>query len=192
MDSDQIARLAYLGLIAAALGGWLFAQFRQNLSGTLQMLAVWALIFVGVIGAYGLWTDIRRDLATTQTMLSENAVLVPRRTDGHFHAVLRVNGTAIEFVIDTGASDIVLSRDDAARVGFDPGELAYTGVAQTANGQVRIAPVKLDTVELGGIIDRDLRASVNEGDLDISLLGMSYLGLFDRIEIEGDRLVLTR
>ena len=192
MDGDQIARLAYLGLIAAALGGWFFMQLRGNVGRSLQMLAVWALIFVGVIAAYGLWHDIRRDIAPVQSMLSENVVSVPRGRDGHFHLVLRVNDVAIQFVVDTGASDIVLSRRDADRVGRDPGTLLFSGVAQTANGSVRTAPVRLDRVELGEIVDTGLRGFVSEGDMDVSLLGMAYLDLFDRIEIAGDELVLTR
>jgi aspartyl protease family protein len=187
MDGDQIARLAYLGLIAAALGGWFFMQLRGNVGRSLQMLAVWALIFVGVIAAYGLWHDIRRDIAPVQSMLSENVVSVPRGRDGHFHLVLRINDVPVQFVVDTGASDIVLSRRDANRAGLD-----VSGVAQTANGTVRTAPVRLDRVELGEIVDTGLRAFVNEGDMDHSLLGMGYLDLFDRIEIAGDELVLTR
>jgi aspartyl protease family protein len=192
MDGDQIARLAYLGLLAAALGGWFLMQMRGNVGRILQMLAVWALIFVGVIAAYGLWNDIRRDVAPFQTMVSENVVSVPRGPDGHYHVRLLVNDVPVKFVVDTGASDIVLSRADAARVGLDPDTLAYTGIAATANGQVRTAPVRLDRVTLGDIADTNLRAVVNDGDLDISLLGMGYLGLFERIEIAGDELLLTR
>lgn len=192
MDGDQIARLAYLGLLAAALGGWFFMQLRGNAGRSLQMLAVWALIFVGVIAAYGLWNDIRRDVAPVQSILSENAVSVPRGADGHYHLVLRINDVPIELVVDTGATDIVLSRRDALRVGLDPADLAFTGVAQTANGEVRTAPVRLDRVQLGEISDTNLRAVVNEGDMDFSLLGMGYLNLFGKIEIVGDELVLTR
>jgi aspartyl protease family protein len=192
MDGDQIARLAYLGLLAAALGGWLLLQLRSDIGRSLQMLAVWALIFVGVIAAYGLWHDIRRDIAPTQTILSQNTVSVPRAPDGHFHLDLLINDVPVRFIVDTGASDMVLNRRDAARIGIDPATLAFIGSAQTANGSVRIAPVRLDRVQLGEIVDTGLRAVVNEGDLDVSLLGMGYLNLFDRIEIAGDELVLTR
>lgn len=192
MDGDQIARLAYLGLLASALGGWFFLQLRSNAGRTLQLITVWVLIFVGVIAAYGLWHDIRRDIMPVQSILSDNAVSVPRGSDGHFHLVLSVNDTPVSFIVDTGASDIVLSRRDAARVGLDPESLIYSGIAQTANGDVRTASVWLDRVELGTHVDTRFRAVVTEGDLDVSLLGMAYLGLFDRIEIAGDELLLTR
>jgi aspartyl protease family protein len=192
MDADQIARLAYLGLLTAALGGWLLLQLRSNPGRSLQMLSVWALIFVGVIAAYGLWHEIRRDIAPTQTILSQDAVAVPRAADGHFHVALLINDVPVRFIVDTGASDIVLSRRDAARIGMDPATLAYTGIAQTANGTVRSAPVRLDRVQLGQIVDQDVRAVVNEAELDVSLLGMRYLNGFSRIEIAGDELVLMR
>ena len=100
---------------------------------------------------------------------------VPRAFDGHYYLTLDLNGVPVDFVVDTGATDMVLTRADAARIGLDPDALAYTGVAGTANGQVRTARVRLDEVSLGGILDRNLPASVNEGVMDTSLLGMSYL-----------------
>jgi len=192
MTGDDIARIAFIGLIGASLAGWFLMQMRGNLSRGLQQLAVWALIFVGVIGAYGLWNDIRSDLLPTQAMLSDGQIEVPRRQDGHYHLTLQVNDVPVDFIVDTGATDIVLSRADAKAVGLEPDSLAYLGQAQTANGVVEIAPVRLDRVQLGTIEDRNLRAVVNGGDLDGSLLGMGYLQLFERIEIADGVLVLTR
>jgi aspartyl protease family protein len=106
--------------------------------------------------------------------------------------VLEANGTPVEFVVDTGATDIVLSRQDAAKIGIDLDGLVYTGMANTANGTVRSAPVRLDTLNLDGIVDRGVRAWVNEGEMFGSLLGMAYLERYERIEIAGDRLVLER
>jgi len=191
MDADQIARLAFIGLIAASLAGWLFMQLRGQLSRSLQYLAVWALLFVGVIAAYGLWSDIRRDIAPAQAMLQDGRIELPQGRDGHYHMTLTVNGARIDFVVDTGASDIVLSQSDADRAGLDPDTLAYIGSAQTANGVVQTAPVRLDIVQLGDRTDRDLRAVVNGGAMDGSLLGMAYLRLFSRIEIADGTMILT-
>lgn len=192
MTGDDIARIAFLGLIAASLMGWFFMQLRGNLSRGLQQLAVWALILVGLVGAYGLWNDIRRDAVSAQAVLSDGRIEVPRGPDGHYHLTLHVNGVPVDFVVDTGATDMVLSRADARAVGLDPDALAFVGQAQTANGMVAIAPVRLQSVRLGKIEDRDLRAVVNGGDMDGSLLGMGYLQLFGHIEITDGRLVLTR
>ncbi|MGB0439794.1 MAG: retropepsin-like aspartic protease family protein, partial [Paracoccaceae bacterium] len=71
-------------------------------------------------------------------------------------------------------------------------DLAFFGEAMTANGMVRTAPVLLDRVALGPFQDSNLPASVNAGEMRQSLLGMSYLQRFDRLEISNNRLVLER
>jgi aspartyl protease family protein len=112
--------------------------------------------------------------------------------NGHYYLEAQVNGVPVTFTVDTGATDLVLSREDARRAGIDPDDLAYLGAADTANGTVRTARVTLEQVALEGIVDRDVRAVVTDGDLDASLLGLSYLHLFSRIEIADGALVLTR
>ena len=191
MDGDQLARLLYLGLLAAALGGTFLVANRGRLGQVAQQAAVWGLIFLGVVAAYGLWSDIRDDVAPRQSYV-EGRVEVPRGPGGHYDLTLGVNGEPVRFVVDTGATDVVLSRADAERVGVDLDALIYTGEAWTANGPVRVATVALDEVRLGEIVDRDLSAAVTDGDLDASLLGMRYLERFERVTIEGGRLVLER
>ncbi len=192
MNGDDIARVAYLGLLVLAIAGYYFAQNRKNLGQLAQYAAIWGLIFLGAIAAVGLWTDIRRTAVPSQFVGDAGQIVVPRGRDGHFKLTLDVNGTPLDFIVDTGASQIVLNRDDAIRVGLDPDALAYLGRAQTANGMVRTAQVMLDTVGLEGAIERRVRAVVNEGEIDTSLLGMSYLDGFARIVIEDDRLILSR
>ncbi|RME14422.1 MAG: TIGR02281 family clan AA aspartic protease [Alphaproteobacteria bacterium] len=192
MDTGQIARLAYLLLLALAVGGYFFAQNRGQWPKLAQQFAVWVLIFVGVIAGYGLWGDIQRQLRPAQVMLQDGTIEVPRMADGHFYLAALVNGEKVDFVVDTGASDIVLTREDAARVGLDPADLAFTGIAGTANGTVRTAPARVDEIRIGAVVDRNVPVSVNSGEMDGSLLGMSYLRRFSRIEIAGDRLLLKR
>jgi len=191
MNGDSIAQLAYLGLLGAAVAGWFFAQNRESLGKVTQQAVIWALIFVGVIAAAGLWSDIRRDVTPAQAMLSDGRIEVPVGRDGHYHLTLQVNGTPVDFVVDTGASQIVLTRADAERAGIDTASLAYVGRALTANGPVGTANVWLDEVRLGGWSETGVRAVVNEGDLFQSLLGMEYLGRMARIEIADGRLILT-
>lgn len=193
MNDGDFGHLLYLVLLLCAVGGYFFAEGRQKLSRNMQQAAVWGLIFLGVIAGYGLWGDIRQTVSPTQMVVGEEGRIETRRgNDGHFHLTLDVQGTPVEFVVDTGASGIVLTREDAERVGLDPETLRYTMTALTANGEVAIAPVRLSEVRLGSHVDRNLRAAVNGGELFQSLLGMDYLGRFARIEIAGDRLILTR
>lgn len=192
MDGDSVARLLYLGLLLAAILGFFLVENRKRMGQMLRLAAVWGLIFLGAIAAVGLWDDIRRDVVPRQATLSGGRVEVPVSADGHFYLVLEMDGTDIRFMVDTGASEVVLTRRDAERIGIATAELAFVGQAQTANGIVRTAPVRIGTVRLGEIEDRNLRASVNGGDLDTSLLGNSYLGRFEKLEISRDRLILTR
>ncbi|WP_084860403.1 retropepsin-like aspartic protease family protein [Salibaculum halophilum] len=192
MTGDQIASFVFLALLGVAILGSYLAHSRLRASQMAQQAMIWVLIFVGAVAAAGLWQDMRGDMRVSQAVVAENVVEVPRGRDGHFHLDLQINGVTVPFLVDTGATQVVLTRQDAARVGLEPADLNFIGTARTANGEVRIAPVVLDRVALGPIEDRDLRASVNGGQMEQSLLGMAYLNRFDRIEIENDRLLLTR
>ena len=192
MAGNDTASLIYLVLLGVAIFGYFIAANRQNMGTTLRQLALWALIFLGVIAAAGLWPAIRDEVAPRQSYSSTGSLEVPRGLDGHYHVTMGVNGQPLSFVVDTGASDIVLSQDDARRVGIEPGSLAYLGRAQTANGTVPMARVTLDEVSVGGEVEHGVPASVNGGEMTGSLLGMSYLGRFGRISIENDTLTLTR
>lgn len=192
MTENDYARLAYLVLLLLAVGGYFLVANRDRLGKLMQALAAWGLIFVGVIAGLGLWEDIRHDVIPRQAVFEGGRVEVPVAADGHYYLVLELDGTPVRFVLDTGASDMVLAAADARRIGIDPDGLAFTGIARTANGTVATAPVRIGSVRLGGVEDRNVRARVNGGELDQSLLGMGYLSRFDRVEISGGRLVLTR
>lgn len=192
MENLELDRLIYLVILGAAVAGWFFAEHRQNIGRSVRMFMVWALIFVGLIAGYGLWDDIRSDVLPRQTVLEDGASIeLPRDRGGHFHMTVEINGVPTELLVDTGATDFVLSRADARRVGIDVDNLIYTGQARTANGVVRTAFERLDEVAVGDLAFRNVGVSINEGDLDTSLLGMSFLDRFERIEIRGDRMILT-
>ncbi|WP_309663625.1 TIGR02281 family clan AA aspartic protease [Tabrizicola sp.] len=191
MDGDTISRLAYLAIILVALGGWAMVEFRQRMGQALRMVAAWGLIFLAMMAGYGLWTDIRSDIMPTQMVSTTGAIEVPRAADGHYYLTLEVNGTPVVFMADTGATNMVLSRDDARRLGIEPDSLLYVGEASTANGVVRTARVELPLVELGPFRNESFPAWVNDAEMDGSLLGMDYLGQF-RLEIDGDKMVLRQ
>jgi len=174
LSGDDNAELLYLSILGLFLVLGLFSTFRTRFVASMQQAAIWGLIFCGVIIVYSFRDVIERELYPGSAVLvNGDQIELSRARDGHFYAVLEINGNDVEFIVDTGASNVVLTREDAARVGFDP------------DG------VRLSTVSFGGTIVNDLRAAVNDGPMFSSLLGMSYLSRFTRIEIEGNRLRLV-
>jgi len=193
MDSNDTGRLIYLVLLGCVIGGYFFISNRDRLGEMARQAAMWGLIFIGAIAGYGLWSDIRTEVMPRQAVFADGGrIEVPRAMDGHYYLTLQVDGTPVKFVVDTGATDIVLSRQDAARAGISLNDLVYSGVAGTANGTVRTARVKADTLALGPLVDRNVPVWVNEGAMNTSLLGMAYLQRFSRLEITGGTLVLER
>ncbi len=98
----------------------------------------------------------------------------------------------INFLIDTGASDVVMSPRDAEKLDFDLSRLFFDRVYRTANGTVRGAAVRLGRVKIGPIKLKDVRASVNGAPMTTSLLGMNFLGRFDSYKVTADNLTLRR
>jgi len=191
MDSETLARLGYLALLLAAVGGWVIVEYRGRIGQALRTAAAWGLIVIGLMAGYGLWQDIRTDITPRATVTEAGDIRLPRAEDGHFYITAEVDGTPITFMADTGATNIVLSTRDARRIGIDPESLLYMGEARTANGTVRTARVTLPDLTFGPYRDEGLSAWVNEGEMDISLMGMAYLGRF-RIQIDGNEMILTR
>ncbi|MEX3315294.1 TIGR02281 family clan AA aspartic protease [Sulfitobacter sp. PS-8MA] len=193
MADIDTAHLIYLVVLLTMLAGWFFLQSRPSMNKTLQQAAVWGLIFTGAAAGVGLWQDITRDSARQQLRIdAQGEIILPRDRNGHYYLTAQVNDAPVRFVVDTGATDIVLTKADAARVGIDPEGLNYFGRAGTANGETRTAFVKLDKVVVGNAVDRNVPAVVNDGEMSQSLLGMGYLQRWGRIEISGGELRLSR
>lgn len=193
MDSFPFDRLIYLVILGTAIAGWFIAENRQSLGKSARMALAWGLIFLGFIAAYGLWEDIQSDIRPQQAVLEDGRLIeIPRSRDGHFHLTLELDGTDVDFLVDTGASDVVLTKSDAERIGLDLEGLAFLGIARTANGEVRTAYTTIENVVLGPVKFRNVGVAVNSGEMSGSLLGLSYLNRFSRIEIVGDRMRLTQ
>jgi aspartyl protease family protein len=168
-------------------------------------------IFIAVVGA-----GLSRELAKNFTKSSDRGVVAVATTprtaqppqqqvstgyrkvklegdrNGHFHVDARIDGRNVEFVVDTGASKVVLRESAAARIGIFPRPSEYTGRSSTANGVARYAPVRLNRVEVDGIMVYDVDAAVMpDSALNVNLLGMTFLS---RVKFAHDhgRLVLEQ
>ena len=110
--------------------------------------------------------------------------------DGHYWAEADVDGHEIRFLVDTGATAVALTADDARRLGIEPSTLTYSYTVQTANGPARAAPVKLSSISIGGARVDGVDAFVIDKGLETSLLGMTYLGRLSKFEATQSALVL--
>ena len=148
-----VASLIYLGILVVAVGAYLFRNIRLGLGQTLQMALVWGMIFLGAMAVFGLWGDITRDFGRQTALVTDNTITVPRAADGHYYLTVHINDVPVDFLVDTGASDLVLTQRDARRVGLDVDGLVFAGQARTANGTVPIARTRLATVRIGHFED---------------------------------------
>jgi aspartyl protease family protein len=112
---------------------------------------------------------------------------------GHFVFEAYVNDRPATFMADTGATLVVLTYEDAARLGLSPQRLDFSARVETANGVTHVAPVVLDRVRVDDITLRDVDAIVAErGALGTNLLGMSFLGRLRSFAKQGSELVLEQ
>ena len=136
----------------------------------------------------------RRPDPAPQTQ-SANYRTVTVRSDrlGHFQVEGAVDGRRLDFMVDTGASMVALRERDANKLGIFPAARDYTGRSSTANGIVKVAPVRLSSLEVNGIRVYDVQAVVLPDEaLNVNLLGMSFLSRVRRFEMANGRLVMEQ
>jgi len=193
MSATDPARLIYLGILLLVLSVVVFSRYRGRMGQGLQQAVLWLFLFAGAILLYGFKDELRQQIFPAQARVGSNGTItLTRAADRHFYATLRVDGQPIVFLVDTGATGVVLSQRDAKKIGIDTANLRYLGTANTANGAVRTARVVLKAVEFANQTEQNVPAWVNDGQMDTSLLGMSYLSRFASIEISGDTMFLKR
>jgi aspartyl protease family protein len=199
-EQNRMSLVYYLAWIAL-IGSGIVMTFRQRWSRAVKHGVAWTLVLLVLIAAYAYKADLqeaalRVAAAIVPGMAVETApgeIVLRAAADGHFYADATVDGVRVRFLVDTGASSIALSAEDARRLGFDPEHLHYFLPVTTANGTALAARVTLGDVRLGGIAFENVAAAVMPpGALDRSLLGMSFLDRLAGFEIAGDRLILRR
>ncbi|HWE45113.1 MAG TPA: TIGR02281 family clan AA aspartic protease [Caulobacteraceae bacterium] len=115
---------------------------------------------------------------------------VAKAADGHYWAEAEVNGREVRFLVDTGATEVALTGDDARRLGIDLSSLTFDRNVTTASGPTKAAAVDLDYVSVAGAREDHVSALVLESGLSTSLLGMTYLGRLSKFEASRDALIL--
>jgi len=208
LSSHQDMRIVYMGgVLVLLLAGLIGRSSTTPLSSwgkSLGQLAFWGAMVLLLIGGYSYRGELRpfadRILGeldpsrprTDSSFPSKASAVFTMADDGQFHIRAEVGGVPVSFILDTGASDVMLTPADARRLGFDPASLAYTRRYETANGTVEGAPVTLPAVDIGLIHLAEVAASVSQAEGGSSLLGMSFLGRLSSFHIEGQKLTLVQ
>jgi aspartyl protease family protein len=124
---------------------------------------------------------------------SGRSLMLESDRQGHFQVEARVEGRFVDFVVDTGASLVVLRESSAALAGIHPQPRDYTATAVTANGKIKAAQATIDRIEVGGIAVYDVPAMVLPDEaLAKNLLGVSFLSRLKRYEYANGRLLLEQ
>ena len=195
-DLGSLAQKIVVLVIAGAVALMLFRErFAQALTAALFWVALALVLVVGYSYRFELH-DIADRVMTElvpghATTTAGRTVQVARAANGDFAVTAQINGARVSMVLDTGASSVVLTREDAKAAGLPLEVLAYTVSIDTANGRTQAAPVTLDRVGIGGLVEHSISALVAQpGQLKVSLLGMSFLNRLQSWEVRGDRLLL--
>ena len=129
----------------------------------------------------------------TRTSIGQHTMELTSGRDGHFRVDARVEGRHVDFMIDTGASVVVLRESDAAQIGLHPMPRDYTALVSTANGRTKAAPAKLERIEIGDITVFDVPALIMPDEaLSQNLLGVAFLSRLRRYEFAEGRMVLEQ
>jgi aspartyl protease family protein len=198
-DPDARMELIYRVGWIALIGSSVLAFVRANPRSALRYGAIWVVIFLGVAGLYAFKNDaayigqrFMGALSPSQGVARDDGTIsFDAGPDGHFYVQALVNGGRVTFMVDTGASDVVLTPNDARRIGVDPETLVFDQFAETANGRVSGAAIRLDSLVIGSIQMNRLPATVNGADMSESLLGMEFLNRLHGWRVENGVLTLV-
>jgi aspartyl protease family protein len=198
LTTGEFGSLAYQLTVLVFLGGVVLTMFRERFAQAITTALLWVVVGLVLVVAYSYRFELHQVADRVMVVLVPGHVVthgrsveVGRTNSGDFDVSAQINGARIAMVLDTGASSVVLTRNDAKAAGLPLEVLEYTVAIDTANGRTRAAPVTLDRIAIGGLEERSVEALVAQpGQLKTSLLGMSFLNRLQSWEVSGDRLLL--
>jgi aspartyl protease family protein len=204
LDSNTFGYVALLITLAVFVGGGVLGTYRGRAGAMLRDAVTWFALGLGLVTIYAYREDlvpiaarVVGELMPGSAMTVEQSsgglteVRIRRRLDGHFTAKVRVNGKPVSMIVDTGATSIVLTPEDAEKAGIDTKALTYRVPVLTANGRAMAARIHLEKVAIGPLDRKDVEALIAQpGALTQSLLGMSFLSRLRSYEFSGDFLTL--
>jgi aspartyl protease family protein len=198
-NTDDFGSLLYHVGLVVLVGAGVLVMFRERLTQALEAALFW--VVIGFVLAFGYTYRMELKGIADRVMAemmpgralqkTERTVEIMRGRGGDFQVAAQINGTRVAMALDTGASSVVLTQDAAKAAGLPIELLSYTLPVDTANGRTRAAPVTIDRIVVGDIVERAVPALVAQpGQLRVSLLGMTFLNRLASWQVQGDRLTM--
>lgn len=196
MENDigyAIYYIVFLLLLCSAILNFNKSKKKQ----LLKYLAIWLGIFLLLISAYSfkdvmLNNQIVANLKSNHGVVYNNKIKYFMADDGHFYLNAKLNNKTIEFLVDTGATDIMITKNDARLLGINVDELSFNRVYMTANGPIKCATYLIEEIKIKDFIVKDIYVTINPNNSGKSLLGMRFLQLFEKYEVRNNILTLYK
>jgi aspartyl protease family protein len=200
MDTNAFASLVYFSVLLLLIGGGFYSIFYGRFQEKLKSIGLWLAIVALLAVGYNYRGNIVKVVDRMFSVVTPdpditasipNIIRVDRSAAGDFNVRVQVNGASLPMLIDTGASSVVLTLDAARAAGLPVDLLKYDITIETAKGRSHAAAVVLDQIRIGNIVQKRVPALiVRQGDLRMSLLGMSFLQRLESFELRGTQMVL--
>jgi aspartyl protease family protein len=190
--------LAINAIIITLLCVIVLSLVRKRVSEAIKSITIWIVLAIALAVGYTYRFELREvadrvmaEFVPGHAATRGSTVEIARGQAGNFTVATQINGARLPMILDTGASSVVLTHDAAKAAGLPLEMLSYTVGVETANGRTRAAPVTIQSIAIGGLVEREVPALIAQpGQLRQSLLGMSFLNRLQSWEVRGDRLVL--
>jgi aspartyl protease family protein len=197
LNAVDLSDLAVKIVLVVVIGSFALTLWRERFATALQSALIWVVIALLLAIGYTYRLELQDVSDRVLAELVPGHVATRGRTvevvrsGGSFSIAAQVNGARVPMALDTGASSVVLTQEAAKAAGLPLEMLSYTVNVDTANGRARAAPVTLDRLAVGGIVERSVPALIAQpGQLHTSLLGMSFLNRLESWQVQGDRLMM--
>ncbi len=198
LPTQKFSSLAVKIALAVFAAAMLLALFRERISKAILAALIWTAVALILLIGYAYRLELREvsdrvlaELVPGWAATHGRTVDIARSRGGDFSVNAQINGARVAMVLDSGASAVVLTQEAAKAAGLPLEVLDYSVSVDTANGRARAAPVTLDRLVVGGIVERSVPALIAQpGQLKTSLLGMSFLNRLQSWEVRGDKLMM--
>lgn len=193
MTGENAPYAVYMMLAIVLVASALVSQ-RIPIGKAARISVAWVAIFAIVFTAFAFKSDFKAfgnrlyaAAFSTPVETVDGELRIPMAEDGHFWVQGLINGKAVRFLVDSGASVTTLSADTARSVGVVPG--MQRGVVDTANGRITVALASAERLQIGSVERSAFTVNVSDRD-GTDVLGMNFLSTLSGWRVEGDELIL--